>query len=449
MQTRGPVAVDTSPQRESLRSVGIVAVILLAYIFSYIDRQVLSLLVEPIRGSLGLSDTQFGLMQGLSFSIFFVLATLPLARLADRGNRPRLIACCVGIWSVMTMACGLAGSFWQLLVARIGVAAAEAGLPPAALTLMADRFDRRTLARATSVVLIAPFIGGGIALLGGGALYALASTWDLPMVPGVGRLQPWQAVFLMVGAPGILVVALLLLIREPRTTVAGRDHRGSNRALLSFFRGHWRFSCVYMVATAMLVLLLNAQIAWIPAALMRAHDLTPVAMGAMFGPIYLCAGAAGTLLTGQIVGASRDEDMTRRVLLVMRGAALPLIPTSIATTLVEPLWAKLALAGGSVFFTSAILSMASLPFQFTAPLNIRAQAIAMAGLVASLIGTGLGPFLVGLLSDGFGFAAHPLSLALAVLAACTTPLILISLQIVLRQHRALRLDLVQAEAAHV
>jgi MFS family permease len=441
MLTTTPMPADPPPATGGWRRWGIVAAVLAAYVFSYADRQVLSLLVEPIRASLHLSDTQFGLMQGLSFSLFFVIASLPLARLADRGNRPRIIASCIGIWSLMTMACGFAGSFWQLLGARIGVAAAEAGLPPAALTLMADRFDRRMLARATSVVMLAPFLGGGLALAGGGALYALASEWTLPEIPGNGALLPWQAVFLMVGAPGLIVAGLLLLIRDPRKPGAPARGASANRALRDFFIGHWRFATVYTMATALLAMLLNAHIAWIPASLTRAHGLSPAAMGALFGPIYLGAGAAGTVMAGLIVARAAGDDMVARALTVMRAAAILLIPAAIAAPLVGPLWGKLALAGAAVYCTSAILSMASLPFQFAAPLGVRAQAIALQGLIASLVGTGLGPLIVGVLSDGFGFAERPLSLALAVLGAAVTPLILGLLHLVLIQHRRIRLDL--------
>jgi hypothetical protein len=253
-------------------------------------------------------------------------------------------------------------------------------------------------------------------------------------------------VFIMVGAPGLLVAGLLLLVRDPRKVGTATRGAAANRALRDFFIGHWRFASIYTMATALLVMLLNAHIAWIPASLMRAHGLSPAAMGALFGPVYLCAGAAGTILSGQIVGRAAGDDMVARALTVMRAAAILLIPAAIAAPLVGPLWAKLALAGGAVFFTSAILSMASLPFQFAAPLSVRAQAIALQGLIASLVGTGLGPLIVGALSDGFAFAARPLSLALAVLGAAITPLILLLLHLVLAQHRRVRLDLLRQAA---
>ncbi|MFA7555742.1 MAG: MFS transporter [Spongiibacteraceae bacterium] len=146
-------------------------ILTLCFTFAYIDRYVLSLLVNPVKESLLLSDTQIGLIQGVAFSIFYVAATMPLARLSDTGNRPVIIGWCVAVWSLMTMLCGMASSFWQLMLARIGVGIGEAGLPPGSMTMMADSFDNKRLAKATSLFMLGPFIGGGLAFMGGwGAL---------------------------------------------------------------------------------------------------------------------------------------------------------------------------------------------------------------------------------------------------------------------------------------
>lgn len=380
------------------------------FAFSYVDRQVLSLLVKPIKQSLGVSDSLIGLLQGISFSLFYVAASLPLARLADRGNRPRIAAACIAVWSIMSMACGLAASFWQLLLARIGLAVSEAGLPPAALTLMADMHDRRGLARATSLFMLAPFVGGGIALMAGGALYTM-----LDARPDLGGLEAWQQLFILAGMPGLVLAPLVaLLLSEPRP--AGRRSGGSLDELRGFMLGNWRFCVVYIVAIALIVTVLNAHIAWVPAAILRSFPLTEARMGAQFGIAYLVAGSAGTLFAGWLVGRAAGADMLGSTLRYMRlGAALLVLPAIVGPFGPSPVL-MIGLIAIAVLFTSAVVSMGSIPFQIVAPPALRAQAIALSGLAAALLGTGLGPLLVGVASDTAAAAGapHPLPVALAI-----------------------------------
>lgn len=421
----------------------------LSFTFSYADRHILSLLVNPVQTSLGLSDTKMGLIQGAAFSIFYVLAALPLARLSDTGNRPRILGWCVSVWSAMTMACGLAGSFFQLMIARIGVAIGEAGLPPGALTLMADTFDRSRLAKATSIFMLAPFLGGGLALSGGGALYEMTATWSMPVLPIVGELERWQLIFMLVGAPGFIISALLwLTLREPRKATPASEAKPSTGQLKVFIIEHWRFSILYMLAISLVVMLFNAHIAWMPAAIVRAHAVDESFMGMVFGPTYMIAGGAGALATGWFVGRGGGDNMLGRTLSVMRVATLLLLLPAIAAPLMPSLGLTLVSIAVAVFFASGINGMSSLAFQYSAPLRLRAQSIATMGLVAALLGTGMGPLVVGILSDALeGHVEHSLSSALSILALTVVPLSLILFQLVIREHKKLRLDLRQAETA--
>ncbi|MBP7337121.1 MFS transporter, partial [Niveispirillum sp.] len=400
---------------------------------SYIDRQVISLLVEPIKASLRLSDTQLGLMQGVSFSLFYVAATLPLAWLADRGNRPALMAGCVAGWSVMTMLCGAAGNFWQLLLARVGVAVGEAGLPGAALTVMADRFEPKRLARATSVFMLAPFMGGGLALLGGGALYAATAGWDMPSLPGIGTVERWQLVFILTGAPGLLAAAALLLIADPRRgNAAVRAQAGPN--LASFLRQEWRFVSLYILSVALTSMLLSTYISWLPAAMMRAHGLNEQSVGLLFGPIYFLAGAAGTLVAGMVVSRGSGNDPVGFTLRFMRISVTILLPVAIAGPQMPMLALELPLMGLAIFLISSVIGLSSLPLQYVVPRHLRAQAIAFMGMVSAMIGTGIGPLAAGVLSDRLGFTAQPLSMALSLIAALSLPLVFVMLRAAGRRH---------------
>ncbi len=407
----------------------------------------LALLATPVKEALTLSDTQLGLLQGLGFSIFYVFASLPLARIADRGNRVHVIAWSIAVWSLMTMCCGLTSRFWQLFVARIGVAAGEAGLPPAGLTLMADSFDRQRLPRATALFMLAPYVGGGLALLGGGALYELSANWELPQLPFIGQLQRWQAIFMLVGLPGLpLALLTAMILREPRQG-ARREAgaAGSLGAMWRFLAGEWRFSLSYMIGISLVVTLLNAHIAWFPSVLVRVHGIEAGAVGVMFGPLYLVAGAAGTLFAGWF-GSRASSDPVGQLLRGMRIGAILLIAPAIAAPLMPTLPLALFTIGPAVFFTSAVVALSSVVFQFTAPLAVRAQVLALIGLASALIGTGLGPLVVGMASDALAGTATPLATALALVAALIVPTIAWLLHVALREHRRIRLDLRQHSA---
>jgi MFS family permease len=390
------------------------ATILLTACFAlaYIDRQVMSLIVTPIKASLQLSDARIGLLQGISFSLFYVIASLPLARLADRGDRARLAAACVAVWSLMTAACGLAQSFWHLLAARTGLAMAEAGLPSAALTLMADLHDSKGLARATSIFMLAPFVGGGLALLAGGAIYASLAGATLP-----AGMEPWQVLFMLAGLPGLLLApALLFLLRDPR--VAGVAAAGASvRDLYTFVIANRRFCIPYILALALIVMVLNAHVAWMPTAILRRFPVGEAAMGAGFGMTYLVAGSVATLAAGAFAARGEPEGVLGRVLGQMRVSAVLLAVSAAAAPFMPGYWSMIVMAGVAVFFTSAVVSMGSIPLQLTSPKPLRAQMIALSTLTAALLGTGLGPIAVGLVSDWARTAgfAEPLSAALALI----------------------------------
>jgi MFS family permease len=379
------------------------------FTLSYMDRHVLSLLVEPIKQSLGLSDTQIGLAQGLSFSIFYVIASLPLARLSDRGHRPRIMSACIAVWCSMTALCGLVTNFWQLLLARIGVASSEAGLPPAALTMLADMNDAKGLARANSIFMLAPYLGGGLALMGGGAVYAWVQTLDLSM-------EPWRWVFLIIGAPGLLAAALMLLVAEPRRERPAAPTKSSFKELAQFLRTDLSFYACYVLAISMLVMMLNAIVSWMPAVLMRSFHIEPKAAGALFGPTFLIAGIAGTLIAGQVISKASDSHArgtVERIFRYMRLSVWIALPAAAIAPLAPSSSLQIAVIAVAIFCVSSVNSLSSMPFLLLVPTHIRAQAVAFLALVTALVGTGLGPTLVGVLSDALSFTERPLPNALA------------------------------------
>jgi MFS family permease len=193
----------------------VVVVLTAAYIVSFIDRQILALLVVPIQRDLGLSDTQMGLLLGPSFAVFFALFGIPIGRLADRGTRRNIVAVGIAAWCAMTALCGLARNCLQLLVARIGVGVGEATLGPCALSLISDYFPAERRARPLGFYAMGVSVGSALALLIGGKVVAWVFAAPSLLLPLLGELRAWQAVFLVVGAPGLLMSLLMLTVREP------------------------------------------------------------------------------------------------------------------------------------------------------------------------------------------------------------------------------------------
>lgn len=205
----------------------VVVICMLAYIFSFVDRQILALMIEPIKQDLQLSDTQFSLLHGLAFSLFYAFMGIPIALLADRYSRPKIIAIGVAFWSLATAACGLSRNFAQMFLARIGVGVGEAALSPATYSMLSDMFPRDKLGRAVGIYSIGSFIGGGMAFLIGGYVINLLKSVDTVLVPGIGAMRPWQVTFFIVGLPGLLVALLILLtVRDPHRLGLRRNAAG-------------------------------------------------------------------------------------------------------------------------------------------------------------------------------------------------------------------------------
>lgn len=430
----------TPPDRATIRSWLVAALLALCYTIAYIDRQVISLLIRPIEASLKISDTQVGLLQGISFSLFYVAAALPLAWLADRNRRSRVMSGCVAFWTAMTMACGFATVFWQMMLARIGIAIGEAGLTPAALATLADRFNRRQLAVATAMFMLAPFVGGGLALGAGGAVYAWAKGLDRASIPLLAGVEDWQIVFLVIGAAGLLPALLLLLIRD-RAAPAAAKAESSLSEVFSLFRRDWRIFLLFQLAMAIVMIVLASYVTWLPAAIMRSKGVDEARIGTLFGPIYLVCGAAGTLTAGAVVMMRAGTDPVRAVLRYMLLMLGLLWPTATAGLLVPSLNAELALMGAALFMISSVTSLSSLPFQYITPRHLRAQAIALMAMVAALFGTGLGPVIAGVVSDRLSGVRYPLSVALAGIGAVCIPVVILMILVVSREHARRRLDL--------
>jgi len=208
---------DAESQPQSSLAYGwlTVGLLTIAYVFSFIDRYVLGLLIEPIKADLGLTDTQIGLLLGPAFAIFYATMGLPLGWLADRKNRVKIVAIGIAVWSIATAASGLARNFTHLFVARMSIGVGEATLSPCAMSIISDSFPPEKRSRPIAVYTMALSVGAGFASLLGAGVLTWAKSGGTMTLPGIGELMPWQATFFIVGLPGLILSVLFFLLREP------------------------------------------------------------------------------------------------------------------------------------------------------------------------------------------------------------------------------------------
>jgi MFS family permease len=363
-------------------------VLLVVYVFNYLDRQIVAILAEPIAKDLGLSDTDIGVLTGLSFALFYSALGIPIARFADRPrtDRVKLMAGALAVWSLATALCGASRTFVQLLIARVFVGVGEAGGTPPAHSLITDLTTPENRARAFGLYQLGPPIGGLIGMVLGGFL-----------ADSVG----WRMAFVIVGVPGILLaVVVVVLLRDPRR--AGRAEAAAPAALPfgEAFRLIWN-------SRAMRLLLLVAGLAsfatygiaiWTTIFFQRSHGLTPSETGLWFGLVSGLASILGVWLGGQI--GDRHRQKGKQHLLTVPAVSLVLGVPFLLAALTVPDW-RLAMV---LLFPATVLNWIYVaPYyssvQGLVPPAGRATASASILLTQNLIGLGLGPVLLGYCSD--------------------------------------------------
>lgn len=406
----------------------VVFLLFLAYTLSFIDRQILTLMVDPIKRDLGLSDTQFSLLHGLAFALFYTFLGLPIGRLADRANRHKIIAAGVATWSLMTVACGLARNYGQMFLARMGVGVGEAALSPAAFSMFADLFRKERLGRAISVYTVGIAVGSGLALLVGGYVIALVQQSGPMTLPLIGTLQPWQQVFLVVGLPGIPVALLILMLREPRRRESLKPS-ATLREVLHFILARRRLFFCFLLGLSLATAMSHGVHGWAPAYFMRVHHWSPGEVGLYYGLGVLIAGTGG-LLTGSW--------LTER--LMQRGRTdAPLRTAALGIALCAPLGiaAPLSPNGGIALVLFTLFQFVYLmpwgvvgaAIQMVAPNEMRATLSALYLFSINILGLGLGPTIVALLNDrvyGVEGVGYSLATTSGVLAPIATVLLVLS-----------------------
>lgn len=406
----------------------VVFILILAYTISYVDRQILTLMVEPIKASLQITDVEISLLHGFAFAIFYTLLGVPIARLADRYHRVTIISIGVFVWSAMTALCGVSRTFGQLFAARVGVGVGEAALSPAAYSMLADYFGKKNLPKAMSVYTGAIYVGAGLALIVGGTLIGLVEGREFPFV---GHMEPWQIVFLLVAAPGLIVGVLVATLKEPvRRGAAVAAEFPSLGALFAYMNARRSAYALLILGYSAASLMWNAATAWIATFFIRHFEFTAAQIGLVFGTILLVLGSSGIVVGGLIASrwrAAGHSDANVRVGIL---SALIALPFGVAAPFAGSPGMSLLLFAGFVFGGTMPYGCAAAAFQEITPNRMRAQVSSIYLLVLNLAGIGLGPTVVALFTEKlFGdlkAVGSAISLAIAIGAVLSLILLVLA-----------------------
>lgn len=395
------------------------------YTFSFVDRQIINLLVDPIRADLSLSDSEVSFLQGLAFVTPYVLLSIPIGRIVDRANRIRVLIIGILVWTVSCVSCGLARNFWQLGVARVGVGAGEASVTPASWSLLADYFPEEKRALPVSLFLMGPYLGAGLSLILGAEVIAWASGLGTVSLPFVGSLAPWQLTFMLVALPGLCMALLLPLLTEPvrsERLTSGNEAMGW-RAAKDFIWPRRGLFGAYLLGAPFVVLVLYALQAWVPSLLIRVHGLEIVQAGRYYGAIALLAGSAG-VLSGPVMSRylARRGHGGRAPLLTALFSTLLLIPILVAAGLVTSITWALILISLSSYWVTFPLALFATGLQNASPNELRGLMAGCYVLSTNLVGLALGPASVALVSDFVFQDSQAVGKSLALVGAVFLPM---------------------------
>lgn len=440
-EPRGGRPTASSRSRPSIRyGAYATAMLMIAYTFSFLDRQILNLMVGPIERSLHINDSEFALLTGGAFGIFYTVMGLPLGWMADRFNRKWIVSIGVACWSLMTAGCGLAQSFAHLLLARIGVGVGEAALTPAAYSMLSDYFDKSRLPRAMSIFACGIFIGAGAAMILGGQVVGAVARSPIVHLAALGDTRSWQIVFFVVGLPGLVLALWMSTLREPVRRDQGTAARkpGGIREglaqLLEFLAQYpWMFVSLYVGAALYSIIAFGDS--WYPELFIRTWGWTPRHAGLVIGAATLTAGPLGMLFAGwyssRLIAAGKVDACLWLMGLGALGITLPaiLLPLSpnpvLASVLLVPF--KFLQGFPPVLVPSAIC--------IASPNNFRGQLGALFPFSTGIVGVTFGPILPALVTDYVFGNPHALRYALSLSMGLMGPLAFAVSWIGLRQYR--------------
>ncbi len=434
-------AQATMPERDypsSRYAWYMVSLLTIAYIFSFVDRYILGLLIEPIKTDLQLSDTQIGLLLGPAFAIFYATIGLPLGWLADRKRRTWIVGVGVALWSAATAASGLTSNFFQLFIARMSVGVGEATLSPCAMSMISDSFPKERRAKPIACYTMALSLGAGIASLLSAGILHWAKTVPNIELPLVGVVEPWQFTFIVVGLPGMLLALLMFTLREPKrqlviddpNRVGGADNNLSD--MLRHVAQHWKLFLPFISIFSYMTILAYSQ-GWGAPMFQRTWGWEASQYAIASAIVLLSVGPVTVNFAGWLSDhwtSQGIKDAPVRIaligvaIMIVSGVAAPLMPSpwiAIGVFAINNIGIALASAVG----VTGLLNIA--------PAAMRAQIVAFYYMCISLAGLLLGPTSIALLNDNV-FGAENIRYSMALLPALFGVPVLLMAGLIRRQY---------------
>jgi MFS family permease len=416
----------------------VITIFTLASTCSIIDRQILNVMVGPIKRDLGgISDTQVSLIMGFAFALFYTLMTYPAGRITDRYNRKNLMTAGIAGWSFMTMLCGAANQYWQLFLARMGVGVGEATLGPASNSALADYFPPERLPIAIGIVASAPFIGQGLANIAGGPLIDYLEATPNYVVPVLGEIYSWQMVLMIVGAPGLLIALSVWFLIEPERK--NKQREDSNSVPLSevwdFILTRKHFFFFVFLGYLCLATQGWSLFSWLVEYFVRNHGWSRTEIGLSYGSIALTLGIAGSVAGGLFASRMIRRGTLDATLRVVLYSTIALFPLAAFLTIVPNPYLALAMLVPVTFCMAMPPGLIIATLQTVSPNELRGQMVAFYLIAVNFLSYSFAPSLPAVISDFVFETEQGLGQAISLLAVINYSIAIVCIGLSLRYFR--------------
>ena len=414
-----------------------VVVMTLAQVFAFIDRQIPAMLVEPIKQDFNLNDSQIALLGGAAFSIFYAIMALPIGYAVDRYKRINVLGTGIFVWSLMTTLAGLANSFGRLFGARIGVAVGEAVMAPVSVSLVSDYFPQNKQGKPMGIITAGVYIGIGATLIGGGYLIDYLTDIGGITIPGIGYFKPWQATFLVVGIPGILISFAAFMLHEPRRLGLAQTSEKDSKSINIFSHLIKNKSTLIPMFAGLIfmALIFYSFTFWAPSMMVRTHGLSLTEVGFSLGIITIISSILGTISSGAVVDYLRSKGRTDAPIRTAMFACIFAMPAICLAPIVENVVAAWMLIGIYLFFISSFAPIGLLAVSGVSSNEVKGQMAAVHAFLMMAFGLSLGPQITAFFTDFILQDESKLGLAVSLTGGLVLPIAAICFWMSLKRYR--------------
>ena len=427
--------IENYPSRKTGYSA--VVVMTLAQVFAFIDRQIPAMLVEPIKQDFNLNDSQIALLGGAAFSIFYAIMALPIGYAVDRYKRVNVLGTGIFVWSLMTTLAGLANSFGRLFGARIGVAVGEAVMAPVSVSLVSDYFPQNKQGKPMGIITAGVYIGIGATLIGGGYLIDYLTNIGGITIPGIGYFKPWQATFLVVGIPGILISFAAFMLHEPRRLGLAQTSEKDSKSINIFSHLIKNKSTLIPMFAGLIfmALIFYSFTFWAPSMMVRTHGLSLTEVGFSLGIITIISSILGTISSGAVVDYLRSKGRTDAPIRTAMFACIFAMPAICLAPLVENVVAAWMLIGIYLFFISSFAPIGLLAVSGVSSNEVKGQMAAVHAFLMMAFGLSLGPQITAFFTDFILQDESKLGLAVSLTGGLVLPIAAVCFWMSLKRYR--------------